>query len=60
MTQFNDEGAKREPAPIKRVSPKTYAQMNELSTMSVYRLLRAGKLRGAVKLGSQWRIPIDA
>ena len=49
----------REPAPVKRVSPKVYAQENSISVMSVYRMLKRGEIQGAVKLGSQWRIPVS-
>ena len=57
---MKQETIKREHAPVKKVSPKTYAEQNAISTMTVYRMLRRGEIQGAVKMGSQWRIPVDA
>lgn len=50
----------RDQTPVKKVSPKTYAQANSISVMSVYRMLKRGEIQGAVKLGSQWRIPVES
>ena len=42
------------------ISAQEFAKSNGISVMSVYRMLRRGEIQGAVKLGSQWRIPVDA
>jgi len=57
---MKEDTMKREAPVVKKVSPKTYAEQNAISTMTVYRMLRRGEIQGAVKLGSQWRIPVDA
>ena len=42
------------------ISAQEFAKSNGISVMSVYRMLRRGEIQGAVKLGSQWRVPADA
>ena len=49
-----------DPVLAKMVSPKVYAAENSVSTMTVYRALKAGQIPGATKFRSQWRIPRDA
>ena len=49
-----------EPVLVRKVSPKDFAKANSVSTMTVYRALKAGQIPGATKFRSQWRIPLDA
>lgn len=46
--------------PVKMMSVQEFAKSNGISVMSVYRMLKHGEIQGAVKLGSQWRIPTHA
>lgn len=44
----------------RKVSPKEFAAIQSVSTMTIYRMLHDGQLEGAVKVRNQWRIPVDA
>jgi len=60
MTSTTTHGAGGEPVLVKKVSPKVFAEENSVSTMTIYRALKANQIPGAVKLRGQWRIPRDA
>ena len=56
----NTASERAKTTPIKMISAQEFAKSNGISVMSVYRMLRRGEIQGAVKLGSQWRVPADA
>ena len=43
---------------MKYVTPKEYAAFVNMHTVTVYGLLAAGRLEGAIKIGRKWKIPI--
>ena len=45
---------------VRKVSADTFAKTNGLSRMTVYRMLQAGQIEGAIKYRGQWRIPITS
>lgn len=45
---------------VPKVSPKEFARLWGVSTMTVYRALHTGQIPGATKARQQWRIPVDA
>lgn len=44
---------------VKYVSPIDYAQLNCVSRMTVYRMLKEDQIPGVIKFRGQWRIPVD-
>ncbi len=42
---------------MKYLKPKEYADKYRLDLNTVYKLLAAGEIKGAIRLGDQWRIP---
>jgi len=40
------------------VNPKEYAQIIKAHPVTIYGLLNAGRIEGAVKIGQRWRIPM--
>ncbi len=45
-----------EAPPERFLSVREFAARTNLSTATVYRLARAGRLPGATQIGSQWRV----
>lgn len=43
--------------PVKLLSVEEYASLNKTETVTVRQWIRRGKLRNAIKVGGEWRIP---
>lgn len=43
-----------------RMSPEEYAKYMGVSRVTIYRMLRDGRIEGALKIGRQWRIDPNA
>lgn len=52
-----DESFKLISYPVNLLSVDEYAKLNKIETVTVRQWIRRGKLRTAVKIGGEWRIP---
>jgi len=43
---------------LEYVSPKEYAKLIQAHLMTIYGLLNAGSIEGAIKVGRHWKIPV--
>jgi excisionase family DNA binding protein len=41
----------------KYLKPEEYADKYRIHLNTIYKLLNAGEIKGAVRIGDQWRIP---
>lgn len=55
-----DKNKEHKPDNIRLIDPAEYARRFNVSRMTVYRMLKANQIPGAIRVRGVWRIPEDS